>query len=95
MENNNLSSLPLNAFSEIPQPKENALKIVALKKHEGRVVGYKLSDGNILDKAEAVDLAKAGGIQGVGISSRKGQEYLKSLPDNNEENNLGNLPSVT
>ena len=40
-------------------------------------------------------MAKAGEIKGVGIAHRKGSEYLKSLPDDTEENNLGNLPSIS
>ena len=95
MDNEKKYSLPMNALSEIPDPKPNALKITALKKQEGKVVGYKLSSGEVLDKHSAVNLAKKGGIAGVGISSRNGEEYLKSLPDNNEDNNLGNLPSIT
>jgi len=42
-----------------------------------------------------VDMAKHGEIQGVGIAHRKDSEYLKSLPDGTENNNLGNLPSVS
>jgi len=40
-------------------------------------------------------MAKAGEIQGVGVAHRKDNEYLKSLPDGSENNNLGNLPSVS
>ena len=39
-------------------------------------------------------MAKAGEIQGVGIAHRGETEYLKALPDGNERNNLGSLPSV-
>ncbi len=90
-----LSSLPLNTFQEIPSPKSNAQSIVALVKEEGRVTGYKLSDGRIVSREEGVQLAKEGDIQGVGIATNRGTEYLKSLPDSTENNNLGNLPSVT
>ena len=38
-------------------------------------------------------LAKQGGIRGVAIASRNGSEYLRSLPDGDESNNLGDLPS--
>ena len=48
-----------------------------------------------MSKEEGVELAKQGGIQGVGVATRKGTEYLKSLPDDREDNNLDNLPSVT
>lgn len=88
-------TLPMNALNEIPTPNANAQRITALKKSGGRVVGYQLSDGRVLDKPDAVSLAKQGGISGVGIANRKGSEYLKSIPDGAENNNLSNLPSVT
>lgn len=59
------------------------------------MTGYKLADGRILSREEGVQLAREGGIQGVGVATNKGTEYLKSLPDGSEENNLGNLPSVS
>ena len=34
------------------------------------------------------------GIRGVAIASRGGSEYLRSLPDGDESNNLGDLPSM-
>ncbi len=92
MEN---SKLPLMAMEDIPNPKPDAQKITALVKDEGRVTGYQLSDGSVLDKPVAVNLARQGGIRGVGVASRNGNEYLKSLPDDSEANNLGNLPAIT
>lgn len=92
---NGLSSLPMMAMSEIPTPNADAKQIVALVKQDGRITGYQLSDGTILDKNAGVMLAKKGGIQGVGIATNKGTEYLKSLPDGTENNNLGSLPSIT
>jgi hypothetical protein len=96
MQNKNvdLVSLPILAMSEVPVPNANAQKIVALVKEGGRISGYQLSDGTVLDKDEGVSLAKQGGIRGVGIAKRNGNEYLKSLPDGTETNNLGNLPSI-
>jgi len=91
----NLSPLPLNTLKDIPEPKAGAKEIVALVKESGRIRGYQLSDGQVLNKEEAVALARAGGIEGVGIAHRHGAEYLKSLPDNTENNNLGNLPSIS
>jgi hypothetical protein len=88
-------NLPMNALSEIPEPNPDAQHISALKKDGSHVTGYQLSDGRILDKPEAVALAKQGGIVGVGIAHRNGNEYLKSLPDDTENNNLSHLPSVT
>ena len=88
-------NLPMDALSEIPLLNADSRCITALKKDGGHVTGYQLSDGRIIDKAEAVNLAKKGGIQGVGISNRNGTEYLKSLPDETENNNLSNLPSLS
>jgi len=94
-DNKNASALPLMAMKEIPQPSANAATITALVKESGKVVGYQLSSGQQLGKEEGINLAKQGGIQGVGISERNGNEYLKSIPDGTESNNLSNLPSVT
>jgi len=88
------ASLPMNALQEIPVASSDAKTIVGLKKDSGRVVGYKLSDGQVIDKDAAVELARNGGIMGVGISSRDGNEYLKSLPDDTDDNNLSHLPTV-
>jgi hypothetical protein len=83
------------AMKEIPTPNANAATITGLVKEGGHVIGYQLSDGQTLTKEEGVALAKQGGIHGVGVSERDGNEYLKSLPDGTESNNLNNLPSVS
>ena len=93
-ENLNMGNLVMNTLSEIPDPKPDAQQMGGLVKEHGRVAGYQLSDGRRLSKEQGVALAKQGGIRGVGISERKGNEYLKSLPDGSEANNLGNLPAV-
>ena len=93
--NKESSSLPMMALKDIPEPNADAREITALVKEEGRVTGYQLSDGRVLSKEEGVQLAKQGGIRGVGITTRNGTEYLKSLPDESEGNNLDNLPSIT
>lgn len=92
---NSLSELPITALKDIPIPNANAQQIIALVKDKGKVTGYKLSDGRILSKEDGVALARQGGIQGVGIATNQGKEYLKSLPDGNEGNNLGSLPSIS
>ncbi len=40
-------------------------------------------------------MAKGGEIKGVGVAHRGDTEYLKSIPDSSDSNNLGNLPSVS
>lgn len=92
---NTNSNLPINTLSEIPTPNSNAQQIVGVTKSKGKISGYKLSSGNIISKDEGISLARQGGIKGVGISSRKGNEYLKSIPDGNDNNNLSNLPTIT
>lgn len=88
------SQLPMMALKDIPQPNADAQTIIALVKTGGRVSGYQLSGGQVMDKPQAIALAKQGGIAGVGVASRNGSEYLKSLPDGSESNNLSNLPSI-
>lgn len=89
------TSLPMNTLKEIPTPAPDAKQITGLQKESGRVTGYQMSDGRVLDKEAAVGLARQGGIAGVGIATRNGNEYLKSLPDGNEDNNLSSLPTVS
>ena len=84
-----------NTLDQIPQANVNAKQIVGLVKKGGRITGYQLSDNSIVEKQQAVDMAKQGQISGVGIAHRGDTEYLKSIPDGSENNNLGNLPSVS
>ena len=97
MKNNETTSktLPMLALKDIPQPKEGAANIVGLVKKSGKINGYQLSDGRTVDKQAGVALARQGEIRGVGIAHRNGSEYLKSIPDSGEANNLANLPSTT
>ena len=90
----NNESLPMMAV-DVPNVKENALSIKALVKESGKVVGYQLSDDRIVSKEEGVNLARNGEIREVGISRRGDNYYLKSLPDEKENNNLSNLPSIS
>lgn len=82
-------------LDQIPQVKPNAKQIVGLVKEGGRVTGYQLSDHSVVEKQQAVDMAKQGQIAGVGIAHRGDTEYLRSIPDGSENNNLSNLPSVS
>ena len=82
-------------LDQIPQAQAGAKRITGLVKKGGRITGYQLSDNTVLEKQQAVELAKQGQIAGVGIANRGDTEYLKSIPDGSENNNLGNLPSVS
>ncbi len=93
--NENLStSLPKAALDEIPTPGSDAVSITGLVKSNGRISGYQLSDDRIVSREEGVNLAKSGKIKGVGIAHNKDTEYLKSIPDGTEDNNLSSLPTV-
>lgn len=89
------AKLAYAALDQVPQPKSDAKSIVGLVKSGGRISGYQLSDGSVVSKDEGVAMAKAGDIEGVAVAHRKDSEYLKSLPDDTESNNLSNLPSIS
>lgn len=91
----NDSELVKNTLDDIPRPLPDAKRIVGLVKKSGRVTGYKLSDESFVSKPDAVEMARRGAIKGVGIAHRGDNEYLKSIPNENEDDNLGNLPSVS
>ena len=68
-------------LNQIPQTNSNPKRIVGLVKEGGRITGYQLSDNSIVEKQQAVNMAKPGRISGVGIAHRGDTEYLKSIPD--------------
>lgn len=89
-----IGNLPANINIMNPVPNKDAKTIMKLIRTNGKISGYQLSDGTVLSKADGVALAKQGGIRGVAIASRNGNEYLRSIPDGKESNNLGDLPST-
>lgn len=91
----NGKELAKQSLDQIPQANPNAKSIVGLVKEGGKITGYQLSDSTIVEKEQAVSMAKKGQIKGVGIAHRGSTEYLKSIPNGSENDNLGNLPSVS
>lgn len=89
------ASLAKNTLDEIPVTKSDAKEIVGLIRNNGKIDGYQLSDHSTVSKAEGVQMAKDGEIKGVGVAHRGDTEYLKSIPDGSEDNNLGSLPTVS
>ncbi len=83
-----------NTLDDIPTPNENAKSITGLVKENGQITGYQLSDKSIISKQAAVNMARQGKIYGVGIAHKGQTEYLKSIPNSKESDNLGNLPTV-
>ena len=82
-------------LDQIPQANSNAKRIVGLVKEGGRITGYQLSDNSIVEKQQAVNMAKQGQLAGGGIAHRGDSEYLNSIPDGCANNYLSNLPSVS
>ena len=79
-------------LDQIPQANANAKRIVGLVKEGGRITGYQLSDDSIVQKQQAVNMAKQGQIAGVGIAHRGDTEYLKSIPDGSETTTWATFP---
>ena len=77
----NGNELVKQTLDQIPEADTDAKRITGLVKEGGRVTGYQLSDKSIVEKQQAVDMAKQGQIAGVGIAHRGDTEYLKSIPD--------------
>lgn len=94
MKNNNIKNNIKNTLDEIPRSKPDAKEITGLVKENGRVTGYELSDGSVVDRSDGVKMAKNGEISGVGVAHNGDTEYLKSIPNGSEKDNLGNLPTV-
>lgn len=84
-----------NTLDDIPQSEPGAKKITALVRKDREVIGYKLSDNSVVKKQDAIAMARNGEIHGVGIAHKGDTEYLKSIPNGKESDNLGNLPSIT
>lgn len=75
---------------------KDAEQITKLIKSGGEVVGYELESGVHVSVQQAIEMAKSNGVKHVGVSTSKdGSEYIRSLADGDESNNLGNLPSIT
>jgi hypothetical protein len=96
-QNNNDVVNPLKNINQIvSEGGPNAKQIVKFIKQDNEVIGYVLSNGEKVTVKEAIQLAKQGELEHVGVSTSKaGNEYIRSLPDGDESNNLDNLPSIT
>lgn len=62
---------------------------------DGEIFEYRLDNGQIVKKEDAVRLAEEGQISGVVVGvSKKGEKYLKGMPDGDQSNNLDTLPEI-
>ncbi len=90
------STLANMANKVVSEGGEDAQSITKLVKSGGKVVGYELSSGEKVTVSEAIKMAKGNLLNHVGVSTSKdGSEYIRSLADGDESNNLSNLPSIT
>ncbi len=83
-----------NTLDEIPNPDSDAKKITGLVKDGNEITGYQLSDNRIISKEEGINMAKQGKIRGVGIAHKGDTVYLKSIPNETDNDNLSHLPTV-
>ncbi|MFT5872392.1 MAG: hypothetical protein ACI8WT_001323 [Clostridium sp.] len=66
-----------------------------VKDNQGEITAYEFENGEIVSKEQGVLLAKQGNVSGVSVStSKRGEEFLKSLPDGDKTNNLDSLPII-
>ena len=55
---------------------------------------YRLSDGGIVTREEAVRMCKRGLLPGYHVYQRDGVEYLRDNPDTRESDNIDNQPLI-
>ncbi len=74
---------------------ENKTKIVKVKKNsDGDITDVMLENGNVYSINEAIMMTRDGLIEGVNVGRAKnGREYLRSNPNDNEGDNLDNIPT--
>lgn len=71
------------------------LKIVGRREApDGGNIHYKLSDGSIVTRAQAVAMVKEGELQGYHVIEINGVEYLRDNPDKSEGDNIDSQPLV-
>ncbi len=90
-KNINGNELAKLAMDEIPTQKANAKEITAVVKENRKVTGYEIAD-EFVSKNDAINMAKNGELKNVGIAHNKNTQYLKSVPDGINDNNLTDLP---
>ncbi|MCT4606812.1 MAG: DUF3892 domain-containing protein [Marinisporobacter sp.] len=73
---------------------KDVTKIIKVRKNaDGDITDVMLEDGNIYEISDAIMLAKHHKIEGVNVGRTKnGNEFLRSNPNNNTNDNLDNLP---
>lgn len=70
-------------------------KIMKVKKNnDGEITDVMLENGNVYSINEAIMMAKNRAIAGVNVGkSKNGKEYLRSNPNEEQNDNLDNIPT--
>ena len=72
-----------------------ALRITGRREDEnGANTHYRLSDGRIVTREEAVRMCRDGLLPDYHIIVENGVEYLRDNPDTREEDNIDNQPLI-
>ncbi|MNI86406.1 hypothetical protein D3C73_1435010 [compost metagenome] len=93
LSNNGISDVNVSGNQVSFVQNQQGRKITHVRKEGSDIVAYKLDDGTVADEQEIVALAQQGMLPGYQVSSREGQQYIRSYPDGDESNNLQNLPT--
>jgi Protein of unknown function (DUF3892) len=74
---------------------QDKAKITKVRKNpDGDITDVMLQNGNVYSIDEALTMARDGLISGVNaIHSKNGREYLRSNPNDIQEDNLDSLPT--
>lgn len=69
-------------------------KIIKVKKNnDGDITDVMLENGEVHSIEDAIVMAKSHAIEGVNVGkSKNGREFLRSNPNNSENDNLDNMP---
>jgi len=72
-----------------------ALRITGRREDEnGANTHYRLSDGRIVTREEAVEMCRDGELPDYHIYETDGVEYLRDNPDTEESDNIDNQPLI-
>ena len=71
------------------------MKVVAVKKDgAGSITDYKLDDGSVISRDEAINMVESGQLEGYNVTvAKNGVKAIRTKPDDTMTNNLDNLPT--
>lgn len=79
----------------LKEVKNVPLRITGRREDEnGANTHYRLSDGRIVSRAEAVRMRENGELLRYHVYERDGVKYLRDNPDAREEDNIDNQPLI-